>query len=891
MLNRLYTQVWLPIFAFLFGMVIQISPHQGSGQVSADLQNIYDSASLAYQDGFYEDVLEWIRPVLEGMERFDPNQPAVSQSVILYAKACLQTQQEALAIQMLQRLPMPVAAEPMAIEYFQCSANALVRIGDLSNALAAMENYFRVSGPSHPSVGMVENYLVALLKLGKLAQLEKWFHESQNQEILQSIRLSDPVIAVDLLLIRSEGLFMARQFSDLNDVLAVVMESRLSPGQLWKARFLQTAAGIESSTKGLNAEELKKLRALRPLAIASGDTEALWKTALLESKAWLIQEDFTATRSSLTTILQKNVPLDIRGEALLRMAQTFLKQGQFTEARDWLDRVSSSDSSKPIQGWVWLTMAQIYFKEFETYKEQGMKADARLALDNARQKFEEVINLIPGSHLGSYARFHLGWCLLEDGQIIPALEEFEAAYSLFPPGGHQLESLLKVGELYLQTSQFEESRKAFAQIRELMDRYAYGDRELRGRVNLARIKACLMTEALDEAGTIVEEMTIKDPDLEATVHAVLAYSQYLTNHGQALKAQDLLSRIVPGIHTPYLRGIVEENLIYTLICQESWISARQSAETWVLNNPDHPHLADVLYQLGFLTLQTSGPDGAFPRYQRFVSQFPTHPKAPSTQFWVAQHLFNLGEYEKASQAFLILINTPAWNDPRLKFEAERQKAMCLIEMRQYDDARIQLRNLISRLESHIPNHPGFLEIHGNCWLSLVDSYLRQPESGVVPQQALSTLEDFFKAWPNHPMVSELNNYAGRLLLRGYSRSPEFVARAEKFFTKTLDSDASSPSLRAEAQFGLANILELRATNVEADEKSALLKQAADIYRKIFYQSPDLVHPFWIKKAGLSATRIMIELNESIPAQKLKSRFLTLFPSESQSIEGVIQALQ
>jgi hypothetical protein len=112
--------------------------------------------------------------------------------------------------------------------------------------------------------------------------------------------------------------------------------------------------------------------------------------------------------------------------------------------------------------------------------------------------------------------------------------------------------------------------------------------------------------------------------------------------------------------------------------------------------------------------------------------------------------------------------------------------------------------------------------------------------------------------------------------------------AENLFSRTAGSGRASPSLKAEAEFGLGNLKELRASrdSLNAGESRRLLAEAATHYRKIFYQSTADVHPFWIKKSGLSAISLMTRNGDLQQASRARQRFLQMFPGESSLLQSL-----
>lgn len=872
----------------------------GESEVIPDLARILVSAEQAYEDTFYKDVIDWLLPYYNnGSPQSTPDEPDSDvriRALVLLTSALMKEDEpgQAIAILELAQKAAEASEKPMDARLLKNYANALVRAGRTDKAIGILGKYFESAEDNRRDIPLVAAYLNALLKEGFYARIDQWFKDEVNANWLDELRLTRSPDVIDMMIVHAESCMRARRFDELHTILSQIERFRLSADQLWRIRYLHTAAlidGLDSET----SQPQPDLAGLKSLAVATGNPESLWKTILVESRSLMMRQQFPQARQTLSSLMRSGVPESIRSEALLRTSQTFLAQKEFSKALAWLGQFEKSEKSQPVIGWIWLTISQIHFEQYLDFKMRAMPAEARSALAQSRKKSEDVINLIPGSDLGGHARFQLGWCLAESGQWIPALEEFEAASSLFPPGKHQLDAMMKVCELNLETEQFEAALASFEPMDKLIRQMGYSDPELLSRLDLARVRTLLAIGKAGEAGEVVSKMISMNYRSEAAINAGILFSQHLASNSEENQARELLSSLLEQIKDPYVEGIIRENIIFTYSSQADWSNAYREADEWVVTFREHDHHPQVFLQLCYLSNQVKGPDAARHNFNLFLNQYPRHEKAPVVSFWLAQHYFDAGEYESATRFFSTLIDSKSWDRPDLKFESRLKLSQCNFKLGDIETARQQLRSLIAEIAALERKSPGVeptLAVHGHATLVLADSYISGLSSD-DPAEAIEILSEFIKSWPGHPMIHEVANYAGRLALRNLRQNPERLAQAEKFFSLTANAVSASASLVAEARFGLASLNEIKASldSQKNGESRKFTEEATRIYRTIFYSDPQSVHSFWIKKAGLAAIRLMMQNGQSEGIQALQKRFVTLFPGDSDALQQIIQSFR
>lgn len=854
----------------------------GTAQTDDEIDRILDAASVAYEDEFYLDVISWASPLLESTNKSHAENTKRYQALLLLANAHHQVGNLEKAHECLNFISSHFSDLPSS--YFRSQAELSLSRGDYLLTVSSWENYFKKLNidSTTSSKNERESYLTAHLQAGLHAKLEDWFQSSKSVGFLDEIKLTQPNEYVDLKMIQAESYFQSAQFQQFKSLSTHILTFRLSPYQLWSLKYLELLAELESDKLLISESIRTRIESLRSLALASGKVSSIWKTRLAESVLWQSEQDFESARDSLSLLLESNIPDEFRSEAILNMAQTYLYENKFEEALEWLEQFSSSRLNKTIQGWVWLTEAQIHFHHYQALKKTNAIVEARESLVLSQNKIEEVVNLIPGSDLGSHARFHLGWCLLESGSLLPAREEFVAASSLFPPGGDQLEAKIKVGDINLRLNQAPEAIIQFEEAAQLFQKYRYGDQTLFRRLQQATVDAYLKANRMQDAETIIQAMLKEKQYGESEILTIISFAQYLSNQTKQREAYDLLIEVREGLLDFELAGLVDENIIHQLIRLRHWEDAEKKAQQWVTDYSTHPHLADVMYQLCYLVLQLQGDEAALSHFVRFKTKFPSHKQSSTINYWIAEFFYSDGDFFAARREFEEIVSNPEVTNKNLVWESRIKICLCLMHEEKFGPAITNTLGVIGDIEKVLSeNSDTFVnKLHLRSYLVLADIHQRNTssaESGI--QEALNVLNTFLAKYSTHEMIDEVRNYSGRLILKVSSDKSgnadiKNLNDAEQLFLLTAKSTSASDSLRAEAEIGLAIIDEKRA-EFEPDNKSHL-RNASAHYRKVFYSQLQETSPFWVKKAGASAIQLAQRLGEKKDEESLQNRWRLLF---------------
>ncbi len=853
-------------------------------QANNRLKELSKSASKAVEDGFYSDVVDWFKESNELRNPEKVDQTVWVNSMIIFSHALFKSGDDAETLNTL--LKIKSSGYKIPFEFYECLIAVQTRRESLPEAIAAFEELFnkRFDEGFGFQFEDVKSYLSLLLANGDFASIEKWFSSEQQKKFLTDLYTQNPGQFLELNLIQAEAMNLSAQYEKLTNLANQISNFRLTPFQLWSIRYLQFTAAMETqeNKKGLKWNE--KIEAIQQLAKATGNSEAIWKTALAQSKAWLILKEYKKARECLIPLIKVTVAPDIRGEALLNIAQTFLSENKFEQALTWLEQYSGSQSDTQYEGWVIFTKAQIYFRKYLVLKDSGDSLEALNTLKIAQSTSESVINLIPKSDLGGYARFQLGWCLLVSGKLIPAREEFEAAFSLFPPGKNQLEALVKVGEIHLSLNLYDEAIGSFTSAEQLFVKYGYNDRQLLGRLKLANVKCFIGDKRLGRARDIVIDMIKNSPDHESSIEALLNYSQALVELEDPDQAINLLNEALGFSSSNLMSGLLQENIIYALSNKMEWELAVTKAEDWISRFSQHRHLPDVMYQLCYLTLQTQGREEAMHRFNQFISKFPDHPKSLEIHFWIAQYFYDEADYENALRNFDVIIKATHNTDMRLIEESKIKKSICYSRLGNHTQATSILTKMISEIEGDLKSNKEAIQSDAviRAYLSLAEVHLNNPELGENAfMTSYGVLSDLLNIYGDGENIAEVRAFAARLLIRNVDtnqpdKSKFRLSKAESHFNKILTSGDASNSLKAEARYGLAIIEERRAIMADGSERRNLQKKASSHYRKIFYASPGSVNVYWIKKAGISAYKIATLLGSESEMESINKRFKLLF---------------
>ncbi|MCX7025794.1 MAG: tetratricopeptide repeat protein [Spirochaetes bacterium] len=153
--------------------------------------------------------------------------------------------------------------------------------------------------------------------------------------------------------------------------------------------------------------------------------------------------------------------------------------------------------------------------------------------------------------------------------------------------------------------------------------------------------------------------------------------------------QDALSVFSRLLADPKAQAIRGDVMYWTALCYVALndaVNAAKTMDAFLASYPNHPYVADILYQQGRLLFNKSEFEPALRVFVSFLEKAPEHEMAPSSIFWTAECLFNLGRLEEAEKLYRNLVEKHPKN---VKVEAAGYR-ISLIRFKYREDELLKL---------------------------------------------------------------------------------------------------------------------------------------------------------------------------------------------------------
>ncbi len=144
---------------------------------------------------------------------------------------------------------------------------------------------------------------------------------------------------------------------------------------------------------------------------------------------------------------------------------------------------------------------------------------------------------------------------------------------------------------------------------------------------------------------------------QATTDPVKSLEQGVALFGQE-RYQDALSVFNRLIADPKAASIRGDVMYWTSLCHVALndaVNAAKTIDAFLASYPNHPYVADILYQQGRLLFNRGDYEPSLRVFLSFIDKAPTHELAPSAIFWTAECLFNLGRLSEAEKLYRHLL--------------------------------------------------------------------------------------------------------------------------------------------------------------------------------------------------------------------------------------------
>jgi tetratricopeptide (TPR) repeat protein len=337
---------------------------------------------------------------------------------------------------------------------------------------------------------------------------------------------------------------------------------------------------------------------------------------------------------------------------------------------------------------------------------------------------------------------------------------------------------------------------------------------------------------------------------------------------EAFAAQAPNARLLPEVRLAIARTYEQ---------QDNWPAAIKEYESWLAVYTNQPtFLPRALYYSALANFRDCRATNALALFTNFVERFPNDPLAPLAQMQAADDLFTAGRFEEAESRYQLCFrntNCPAL----LSYQAQMMAGRAALARLVWKDATQYFTNLTSDLKCPP-------EIWGQAMFAYGDTLMGQDSTNRKAdlQTAVAVFNAICDRFPNQPQaVLAWGQKAKCLLQLAYTATDyEPVTNA---FQQVLNSAAADAATRSIAQVGLGLTLEKIGEQKPESEQMAYFEAALDHYLSVFI-TPKLLRPgeqpdpFWTRKAGLEAARLLAEkLKRRTEAINILQQLQEMFP--------------
>ena len=174
------------------------------------------------------------------------------------------------------------------------------------------------------------------------------------------------------------------------------------------------------------------------------------------------------------------------------------------------------------------------------------------------------------------------------------------------------------------------------------------------------------------------------------------------------------SSLVPEAQLAIARSYVHE---------DNWTEAIRHYDAWTKEFTNHAALAAVELDRAWVYDRAGNETNAFILFTNFVARFPSHPKAPLVQNWVAEFYWQRGQYDKAEENFQKLYQNTNFPPSELTYRARLQSR----SRRSATLSRMTMPSNISRVLSMTLTCPP--SVAAETYFALGDAFTLRPPWG------------------------------------------------------------------------------------------------------------------------------------------------------------------
>jgi TolA-binding protein len=835
----------------------------------------YKAAARAFQDGLFDRA----EKELGDWAKHYPKSEKWPEVILLQAQARCKLNQCDAAVSLLNA--GYAQAGKLADKFRLWIAEAQLQRGDNASAAAAYAQLLKdfPDSPSRSQAGFGEAY--AWFKLGNTTNAIELLRQpgAAFQKTAQAQPNDEYVLRGFLLL--ADAFLTRQEYKSAEDTLNLLKNRPLPPQLNWQREFLLVRARLDSNRP---AEALASLTNLLVLATATGSPASQADSIVLQGRVL----DAAGQRDEAVKVYEQkfeSLPAPQKRQVLHKLEEIYLASGNLDLAARTLETFLARFPKDPEEDQMRLALGELYLKAWTTQK--TATGPITNALQRAQTQFDFIVQNSPQSASFGLAQLDRGWSLWEAGNPGESALAFKIATERIPPSTNQLVARTKWADTQFALKDYAGARENYRLAASQAAQYPGLAQSWFENNHYQIIRASLELGDLPAATAALDKMIELFPQGTLLDRAMLLTSQALLTHNNPTQARKVLTDLVQRLPNSPLIPQAKLAIARTWSQESNWTEAAARLDAWVATYTNHPTLAQAEFDRAWVYEQAGQDAKALQLYTNFVARNPLSALAPLAQNAAADHYFNTGNYEDAEKHYQLLFQNTNWAGSGLALRARLCAGRSAFNRQGFSDATNYFVNLINLLNSD-PTQS--LDLLCSTYFALGDTFIAMPSL-----ENTNSLKKFGEAIVVFSRIPETNSLApmawGRIADCHFQLASQDASRytnALQFYQKVMESPASPPSERSDAECGVAGVLEAQARSMAPPEQLPLLKQALDHYLNIALENnlrpgekPD---PFWLGRAGLEAARILESQNQWTEAANLYQRLQKALPN----LRGILE---
>ncbi len=762
-------------------------------------------------------------------------------------------------------------------QYANWIGEAQFAIKNLPAAAAAFESLDKKFPESPLRLRAVVEAAAAYQQLGDWTRLSALL-EATNGVFAKKAELdaANELVSRGRLLL-AEARFTQRDFASALRLLQQLDTQALKPELDWQRTHLlcevKTASG-ELEAAFAAATNLTQLAQLEKNDVHRAESVEL-RAGILE-KLGRMEEAIAAYRENLAV----GMPDANQRLAVLKIAELAAGLNQFEEAERAQESFLKQFPDSPQADIARLTLGELHLKQYAALPDTN-----QLLL--AEAQFDQLLAKFPNSQLAGKAYLNRGWCRWLAGNEVASLADFQAAARKNLSIGDQAVAQFKAGDVRFTQKDFRGALENYAAaLKNFSSEAVVAEKDLAGRALYQSLRANLELNDSVAAGAVFEKLFQNFPDGELGQNSALLYGESLVKPADA---RALFEKLSPKFSGAPLEPLLRLAIARTFEQEQAWLATVTNYEAWLRDFPTNSLRPQIDYALAQANFHAGNESGALAQFTQFVAQNPTNTAlAPLAQWWVADHYFRAGEFNRAETNYENVFQTKAWKSSPLFFPAQLMAGRAAMGRTSYKEAATYFTALIA--DTNCPADLG-VQARFACGAALMHMDSSDVNSTLANLQLATNL--FNQILQQNP-TNELGARAWGELADCNLQMGDYISATNAYVQVFSTNSAANLSARSRAQVGCGLVLEKMALQLSGAAKTNLLQLALDNYLHVFngdnLREENAQDLFWTKKSGLQAALLVGLLNQPQTEKLFYVRLKTLLPQLSSAIEKKISAL-